>query len=197
MSMKPAIFGIYGKSNTGKTTLICDILNKLTDQGFKIASVKISDKKIDIDSKGKDSWNHAKAGSKLVVLRSKNETDFLLKKREDTNKVVEQICSIGDYDLILIEGANDIFIPKIRVGDIKIRENTILNYSGNFEKLIKLIKNEIYRRNKMKNMLIKVNGEKIPLTEFPTDFIKNTVCGMLKSLKGVDEIKNVEISFEL
>jgi hypothetical protein len=44
-------------------------------------------------------------------------------------------------------------------------------------------------------MIIKVNGKQIPLTEFPTDFIKNTICGMLKSLKGVDEISDVEIQF--
>ena len=49
----------------------------------------------------------------------------------------------------------------------------------------------------MHKMNIKVNGKQIILTEFPEDFIKNTICGMLKSLKGVDEIKNVEIKFEL
>lgn len=46
-------------------------------------------------------------------------------------------------------------------------------------------------------MIIKVNGKKIPLTEFPTDFIKNTICGMLESLKGVDEINEVEIRFTM
>ena len=49
----------------------------------------------------------------------------------------------------------------------------------------------------MKEMLIKINGEKIPLTEFPAEFIKNSICGMLGSLKGVKDIKNVEIKFEL
>ena len=44
---------------------------------------------------------------------------------------------------------------------------------------------------------VKVNGKQIPLSGFPSDVIKNTVCGMLKSLKGVDEIKDVEIRFEL
>lgn len=49
----------------------------------------------------------------------------------------------------------------------------------------------------MENISIKVNGNEIPLTEFPIEIIKNTICGMLKSLKGVDEIKNVEIKFEV
>ena len=46
-------------------------------------------------------------------------------------------------------------------------------------------------------LIIKVNGKQIPLTEFPTDFIKNTICGMLKSLKGVDDISDVEIKFTM
>ena len=49
----------------------------------------------------------------------------------------------------------------------------------------------------MKDILIKINGKIIPLTEFPAEFIKNSICGMLRSLKGVKDIKNVEIKFEL
>ena len=49
----------------------------------------------------------------------------------------------------------------------------------------------------MEKMSIKVNGKEIILTEFPTDIIKNTIVGMLKSLKGVEKIKDVEIRFKL
>ena len=49
----------------------------------------------------------------------------------------------------------------------------------------------------MKEIKLKVNGKDIALTEFPKDFIINTICGMLKSLKGVDEIKDVEICFSI
>ena len=49
----------------------------------------------------------------------------------------------------------------------------------------------------MEKMSVKINGEEIPISEFPSDFIKNSICGMLRSLKGVDEIKDVEIKFEL
>jgi len=47
----------------------------------------------------------------------------------------------------------------------------------------------------MDDLMIKVNGKNIPLTDFPADIIKNAICGMLSSLKGVDEIKEVEIRF--
>ena len=49
----------------------------------------------------------------------------------------------------------------------------------------------------MEEISVKVNDQEIYLTEFPTEFIKNTICGMLKSLKSVDEIKKVEIKFEV
>ena len=49
----------------------------------------------------------------------------------------------------------------------------------------------------MEKISVKVNGQEIHLTEFPTEIITNTICGMVKSLKGVDEIKKVEIKFEV
>ena len=48
----------------------------------------------------------------------------------------------------------------------------------------------------MSDLIIKVNGKQIPLTEFPEEIIKNTLQGMISSLKGVDEIKELEISFK-
>ncbi len=132
-----------------------------------------------------------------MVISSREETDFLIKEKKEIKTIIHQICNIGKYDLILIEGAKDKFISKIRLGDIKQRENTILTYSGNFKELIELIKKEILRSENMENISIKVNGKQIPLTNFPTEIIKNTICGMLKSLKGVDEIEDVEIKIQL
>jgi molybdopterin-guanine dinucleotide biosynthesis protein B len=195
--MYPAIFGVYGESGSGKTKLITDIIKRLTKEGFKIACIKITDKKINIDTKGKDTWKYEKVGSKLVVLSSKNETDFLIKNKEEIQKIIDQINYFNKYDLVIIEGANDNFTPKIRLGTIKIRKNTIQTYKGDFEELIETIKKEIIRSRNMKKISIKVNGKQIPLTEFPADFITNTITGMLKSLKGVKEINKVEINFEM
>ena len=195
--MNPAVIGIYGESGSGKTRLIIDIIKRLTREGFKLACIKITDKKINVDTKGKDTWKYAKAGSELVVLSSKNETDFFVKNKEELQKIINQINYLNKYDLVIIEGANDDFTPKIRLGNIKIRKNTIQTYKGDFEELIIKIKNEIIRRKIMKKISIKVNGKQIPLTEFPAKFIKNTISGMLKSLKCIDDIKKVEINFEM
>ena len=193
----PAVFGFYGKSDTGKTTLIIAIIKYLTDKGFNVATVKITDKDIGIDAEGKDTWKHSRAGSKLTILSSPTETDFLLKHSKKIDEILNHITELDEYDTIIVEGANDKNTPKIRLGDIKERDNTILTYKGDFNGLIEIMKNEISRRKNMKKINVKVNGKQIHISEFPSDIIKNTICGMIKSLKDVDEIKTVEISFEI
>ena len=49
----------------------------------------------------------------------------------------------------------------------------------------------------MTDVKLNVNGSEVPLSEFPEQFIENTILGMIKSLKGVDEIKTVDISITL
>jgi len=136
---KPIIFGFYGKSNSGKTNLLLDIIKYFKDKNYKIGSIKITDKEIQIDAPGKDSWKYAEAGSDLVVLSSLNETDFILKQGENIKEIIKKITKIGSFDLILIEGANDEDTLKIRIGDIDKRKNTILTYNNNFEELVNVL----------------------------------------------------------
>ena len=145
---KSAIFGLYGKTNSGKTTLLVEIIRHLKSRGFKIATVKISNKEIEIDHPGKDSWKYAKARSDLIVLSSLKETDIIIKERKNINEILKQIKNIGDFDVIFVEGANDTKTPKIRIGDIGIRENTIFTFKDDFEDLIKIIESEIKERKK-------------------------------------------------
>jgi len=195
----PLAFGFYGQSKTGKTTLITEIIKQLTDEGFNVATVKITDKNINMDTKGKDTWKHSKAGSKLVVFSSPNETDFLLKSDMNIDKILLHINDLKDCDVVLIEGSKDPSIPKIRLGDNAYeRENTIISYHDNLEIIIEKIKVGIKMRkdNKDKKVFVKINGKHVPLTEFPSDFIKRTITGMMGSLKGIDKVNKVEIYFE-
>ncbi len=48
----------------------------------------------------------------------------------------------------------------------------------------------------MQTITLKVNGKEIHLTQFPAEIIMQTILGMLKALKGVEEIKEVEITIK-
>lgn len=48
----------------------------------------------------------------------------------------------------------------------------------------------------MQSIVLKVNGKEVPLTQFPADIIMQTILGMLKALKDVEEVKEVEIKIK-
>lgn len=143
---KPFVIGVYGYSNSGKTNLIVDLINYFKSKGFKVSSVKISSKKDRFDKPKKDSFRHTKAGSDLVVLSSSLETVFLYNRKQNISEIIEKISSFDDFDILFVEGANDKKTPKIRLGEIDERENTIHNYFGDFLRLINVITEEMNKR---------------------------------------------------
>ena len=140
---KPFVIGFYGESNSGKTTIITKIIKKLTEDNFSVASIKNTNKEISIDQEDKDTWKHAEAGSQLVIFKTACETDYLFKKRQTTKEIIDNISKYDNYDIVIVEGANDKETQKIRIGNIRKRENTIYTYKNNFEKLYNLIKERI------------------------------------------------------
>ena len=143
MMKKPAIIGFYGESNTGKTTLIVDLIEQLTSDGCNVATVKITDKNIGIDTEGKDTWKYAEAGANLVVFKTPMETDYIVKQNQTEKEIIAQIKQMGNYDIILIEGSKDKEIPKIRMGNIEKRENTVFTYSNDSQQLMDFIKKQM------------------------------------------------------
>jgi len=143
--MSSYVIGFYGYSNTGKTTVIVDLINKLTEAKLKVATIKHSDKKISFDTQRKDTYKHAQVGANPIVLSSLSETDFIIKKKLSIEEIIKYLEIIEKVDIIIVEGAKDPSIPKVRMGGIKKRENTILDYTGDFEELYKFIE------EKMKN----------------------------------------------
>jgi molybdopterin-guanine dinucleotide biosynthesis protein B len=141
--MKPFIIGFYGYSNTGKTTVIVDLIKKLTEAKYKVATIKCSDKKINLDSKEKDTFKHAQVGANPIVLSSLSETDIIIKKKIPLDKIIKFLTSYEELDIIIIEGARDKKVFKIRLGDIQKRENTIFDYKGDCEYLYKFIEGKI------------------------------------------------------
>ncbi len=192
--LEPTVLGVYGSSDTGKTTLIVELVERLTKEGYKVATVKRTNKAISLDAEDKDTWRHHKAGAQLTVFSSTSETDFLVHRPMSTFETVQRITDYDPYDIVLIEGADDPRVKKIQVGIGQERENTICRYDQNIESVMQTIKGEVEKKARVQKLRITVNGKNIPLTEFPEDFITNTIEGMLRSLKGVDQIETAVIT---
>lgn len=199
--LKPIIIGFYGYSNSGKTKLISELISYFSLKNYIIASIKQTNKSYDVDMEGKDTYKFAVKGSNIIVFKTKKQASFIVNKEMELKEIIEYLIKNNNIDLIFIEGANDKSIPKIRIGDKPLIENTILNYDNDINKVLSVIYKKLNERlDKMNEKIeLKVNGKKIPLTEFPNIFIKNTLIGMIKSLKGIktdEEITDIDIKYK-
>lgn len=138
------ILGIYGHSKAGKTTLITELIRRLTSEGYDMATVKhIPHENFTVDMENKDTWLHASAGASAVVASSPAEAAFIVKSGMELDKMIEILQKSLNPDLILVEGYKDEDIPKIAVGDIEERPNTVFRYDGDLEKILRYMKRMI------------------------------------------------------
>ena len=99
------VFGIVGWKNSGKTTLVENLVKNITDQGYKVSTIKHAHHSFDIDHEGTDSFRHRKAGAKEVVLASRKRWALIHELMDETEKDFDFLVNrIAPTDLILVEG---------------------------------------------------------------------------------------------
>lgn len=97
------IVSIVGPKNTGKTSLTVKVIEELCKRGFKVASIKHSHHKMEIDYENKDTYKHKEAGSDLVI--GVGERTFLnINDNISLEKLLFLINVIDDVDFVVIEG---------------------------------------------------------------------------------------------
>jgi len=138
------VIGFYGRSGSGKTTLIERVLCELGKHGLSAAVIKQSCHEVGLDTPDKDTWRFVQAGARPVALHTDNESALFLPGEITLTDLVAMIAAIGRYrpDIILVEGAREENIPKVRIGNIKKRPNTVMDYADNFFALMEFILKE-------------------------------------------------------
>ena len=138
-----AIIGFYGYSDSGKTTLIERLIGDLRAEGLRVAAVKVSEQALSLDRPGKDSDRYAQAGANGVALAGRAESGFRFPERLALRDILRVLESISAPQVILVEGAEDDFVPKVRLGDKDLRPNTLWTYDGDYGRLMELIHTEM------------------------------------------------------
>mgnify|MGYP003401650785 FL=1 len=126
------IVAFVGRSNSGKTTLIERVIPELVRAGYKVATVKHTGHGFDLDTEGKDSWRHKRAGASSVVVLSKGSM-AMFADVSDQMRVEDVRDRFLDhtYDLIIAEGWKHERYPKIivvreQVGEIPVSTEGLL-----------------------------------------------------------------------
>ena len=208
------IISIVGKSGSGKTTLLEKVISELTRRGYSVGVLKHDAHGFEIDHEGKDSWRHKQAGASTVALSSPEK--FAVIKDVANEWPPERIISsyFPDVDVVVTEGFKKSPFRKIEVvrkgkssrpvcgkdknliafaSDFRVSRRLPVYNINDFKGIADLIEKEIIKKHKAPGITLLVNGQAIELKPFIENLIKDGVTGMIRSLKGYSQAKEIEI----
>lgn len=111
------IVAVAGTKNTGKTTLVTQLVSELVNRGFKVGTVKHTHVKLDLD--GKDTWKHRKAGASLVVGAGGDETFFIEEQNMTLEEIIDRVECLCEPDFLVLEGYKPAYYPKISTSPLE------------------------------------------------------------------------------
>lgn len=131
------ILCFVGRSNSGKTTLIERLIPQLVREGYRVATIKHAGHGFNLDTEGKDSWRHKRAGAETVIVTSKGSLAMFTDVDEEVRmeELRERYIREG-IDLIIAEGWKSEGYPKIVIvrdhfGEVEVSPEGLLAIVSN------------------------------------------------------------------
>ena len=207
----PPIVSVVGKSKSGKTTLIEKLVQELKSRGYRVATIKHIPQGVSFDEPGKDSWRHIQAGSEATAISSP-EKIVVIKPVAQDSALDDIALLLGEnYDIILTEGFKQGNAPKIEthrkdagsllkdikklfaiVSDEPLETKTRQFSFKDINGLVDLLEKGFIKPQKERISLY-VNSTPITLTTFPKQVISSILLAIASCLKGVGEIRSLQI----
>ncbi len=109
---------IVGRKNSGKTTLIVDLVRELSAGGLRVGTVKHTHHHHELDTPGKDSFRHREAGAAAVGILSRGMDAVFRPPRPEqrhSDRYAAFEAVFADCDLVLVEGDSTTTAPKVEV----------------------------------------------------------------------------------
>jgi molybdopterin-guanine dinucleotide biosynthesis adapter protein len=110
------VLGIAGWSGSGKTTLITKLIPLLASRGVRVATLKHAHHAFDVDTPGKDSYEHRKAGACEVIVSSARRWVQMHEVGDGAEATLAQLLArLSPCNLVLVEGFKTEQHPKLEV----------------------------------------------------------------------------------
>lgn len=106
----PIVVQVVGYKKTGKTTLVCRLVEHFSSIGLRVAVIKHDAHDFEPDVPGTDSWKHRHAGAHWTAVVSPGRTAFF---EERGTELEELLLRMKEADLILVEGFKRKAYPKL------------------------------------------------------------------------------------
>lgn len=110
------VIGLAGWSGAGKTTLLVKLIPLLVARGLAVSTIKHAHHAFDVDTPGKDSYEHRQAGAREVLVASAARFALMHELRGAPEPdLAALLAKLSPCDLVLIEGFKRDAHPKIEV----------------------------------------------------------------------------------
>src|SRR5690349_12988821 len=110
------VIGLAGWSGAGKTTLLVKLIPELARRGLTVSTVKHAHHAFDIDTPGKDSFEHRAAGATEVLVASARRWALVHELRGQAEPSLQALLQqLSAVDLVIVEGFKAAAHPKIEV----------------------------------------------------------------------------------
>ncbi len=108
---------IAGWSGSGKTSLILRLLPELQRRGLRVSTIKHAHHKVDVDTPGKDSFEHRAAGAHEVMLITGKRFALMhdFPNPDEEIPLAAMIGRMAAVDLLLVEGFKSYAHAKLEV----------------------------------------------------------------------------------
>ena len=209
-----SIISFVGKSSSGKTTLLEKVIAELKKRGHKVAIVKHSHHKDDLDTAEKDTWRFTQAGSELSAINSLDHLAIYRRMDEffDPRDIADYI--LWDFDILLTEGYKSSDYPKIEVhrgdqGDKLITDPALLMAvvtdkpldvkvpqfaHDDIKGIADMIEKTAALQKSDTELELVINGKKTSVTPGVKDRLTRAFTALIPELRKNGKVKNLQIS---
>ncbi len=99
------VFGLAGWSGSGKTTLVTKLIPALVGRGLAVSTLKHAHHGFEVDTPGKDSFEHRAAGATEVMVASARRWALMRDLRGEPEATLGDLMGrMSPVDLLLVEG---------------------------------------------------------------------------------------------
>ena len=215
----PAVLSIVGKSKVGKTTFLEKLVPEMKNRGYRVGTIKHdAHDHFEIDHEGKDTWRHREAGAQGIAISS--PTRFALTKMVEKELEVDTIVAsyFTEEDLVLTEGYKSGNKAKIEICRKELQSEPLCSQADRLVAVVSdfiveagvprfeledvsgvatFIEERFLSRKDKANVVLRLDGKKLPMKSFVREFVVGGILGMISNLRGYDDPTQVDISIRL
>ena len=210
------IVSFIGWQNSGKTTIVREVIASLRAKGLRVAVIKSTHhQEIPFDQPGTDTSAYREAGGQIVALLAPDQMVIICDNPE--LKLVDIANRFfSDCDIVIGEGfKNERHIAKIEVsrepGDLlRDQVNGVIGiitdqpvtgenvfHPDQTDAVAEFIVNRFLDADRETQTVLYVNNKKVPLKGFVQEALAGTICGFLQSLKQTEAMQDIDLKIRL